>query len=143
MTATIEHLSTGGLSVGIGAGEAMNLDPFGIEWRKKPVKKMVEFIEVCRLLWNSGEARKVSYEGEFYRLDNAYLQIKPNRKIPFYIGANGKRTRFIAGMIAEGWIPIGESPRTYAKNLEDVREGAKKAGRSIEEIDRALQIYTA
>jgi alkanesulfonate monooxygenase SsuD/methylene tetrahydromethanopterin reductase-like flavin-dependent oxidoreductase (luciferase family) len=140
MAATIDHLSKGGLSVGIGAGEAMNLDPFGIEWRRKPVKKMVEFIEVCRLLW-SGE--RVSYEGEFYSLNNAYLQIKPNRKIPFYIGANGKRTRFITGMIAEGWIPIGESPKTYAKNLEDVKEGAKEAGRNIEEIDKTLQIYTA
>ncbi|MBO8182681.1 MAG: LLM class flavin-dependent oxidoreductase [Archaeoglobus sp.] len=140
MAATIENMARGGLAIGIGAGEAMNLDPFGIEWRNKPVKKMAEFIEVCRLLW-SGE--KVSYDGEFYRLKNAYLQIKPRSKIPFYIGANGRKTRFLTGMIADGWIPLAESPKTYAKNLEDVREGAKKAGRSLEEIDMALQIYTA
>ena len=139
MAATTENMSRGGLSVGIGAGEAMNLDPFGIEW-KKPVKKMVEFIEVCRLLW-SGE--RVNYEGEFFRLKNAYLQIKPTRKIPFYIGANGRRTRFITGMMADGWIPLAESPKTYERNLKDIEEGAKKAGRSLDEIDKALQIYTA
>ena len=139
MAATIDHLSKNGLAVGIGAGEAMNLDPFGIEW-KKPVRKMVEFIEVCRLLWG-GE--KVNYEGEFFRLRNAFLQIRPKRKIPFYIGANGRRSRNITGLLADGWIPLAESPRTYAKNLEDVKEGARKAKRSLDEIDKALQIYTA
>lgn len=139
MAATIDHISKGGLSVGLGAGEAMNLDPFGIEW-SKPVRKMVEFIEVCRLLW-SGE--KVSYEGEFYRLKNAHLQIKPYRKIPFYIGANGRKSRIVTGELAEGWIPLAESPETYVKNLKDVEEGAKRAGRSLEEIEKCLQVYTA
>ncbi len=140
MVATIDHLSQGGINVGIGAGESMNLDPFGIEWRKKPVSKMKEFIEVCRLLW-SGE--KVNYVGEFYRLKNAYLQIKPKREIPFYIGANGRNTREITGMMAEGWLPICESPKTYRQNIEDIKRGAKKAGRDFERIDTALQIYTA
>jgi alkanesulfonate monooxygenase SsuD/methylene tetrahydromethanopterin reductase-like flavin-dependent oxidoreductase (luciferase family) len=139
MAATIDHMSKGGLSVGIGAGEAMNVEPFGIEWNK-PVKKIAEFIEVCRLLW-TGE--KVSYEGEFYSLRNAFLQIKPIRKIPFYIGANGRKSRVLTGMLADGWIPLAESPKTYAKNLEDVRKGAKKAGRNLGEIEKALQIYTA
>jgi alkanesulfonate monooxygenase SsuD/methylene tetrahydromethanopterin reductase-like flavin-dependent oxidoreductase (luciferase family) len=140
MAATIEHLSRGRLNVGIGAGEAMNLDPFGIEWRNRPVKKMVEFIEICRLLWTE---EKVNYEGEFYHLKDAFLQIRPEGKIPFYIAGNGRRTREITGMIGDGWIPICESPKTYRKNLEDVKRGADKAGRKLDEIDMALQIYTA
>ncbi|AGK62110.1 Coenzyme F420-dependent N5,N10-methylene tetrahydromethanopterin reductase-related flavin-dependent oxidoreductase [Archaeoglobus sulfaticallidus PM70-1] len=136
MIATIDHLSAG-ISVGIGAGESMNLDPFGIEWRK-PVKKMREFIEVCRLLWG-GE--KVDYDGEFFKLRGAYLQIRPKRYIPIYIGANGRKTRELTGEIADGWIPICESPKTYKKNAEEVISSARKAKRDKPEM--ALQIYTA
>jgi len=140
MIATIDHLSRSGVSVGIGAGESMNLDPFGIDWKNKPVKKMVEFIKVCRMLWKE---ERVNHSGEFYELNNAFLQIKPKREIPFYIGANGRKTREITGMLAEGWLPICESPETYKNNLKDVKNGAEKSGRDLKEIDTALQIYTA
>ncbi len=138
--ATADHLSGGRVFLGLGAGEAMNIKPFGIEWGK-PYMRLKEGIEVLRKLW-SGE--KFSYEGNCFKLKNAFLQITPVQKtIPIYLGANGPRTRELAGATCEGWMPITETPKTYRENLEDVKRGAEKAGRSINDIDTALQVYTA
>jgi len=63
--------------------------------------------------------------------------------IPIYLGANGPKTRELTGEICEGWMPIAETPKTYRQNLRDVERGCEKAGRKLEEIDTALQIYTA
>jgi len=138
--ATIDHLSLGRAFLGLGAGEAMNIHPFGIDW-KMPYTTLREGIEVIKKLW-SGE--KFSYEGKRFKLKNAFLQIKPLQKsIPIYLGANGKRTRELTGEMCDGWMPIAETPKTYKENLKDVERGCKKAGRKVEEIDTALQIYTA
>ncbi len=138
--ATIDHLSNGRAFLGLGAGEAMNIKPFGIEWRL-PYTTLREGIEIIRRLW-TGE--RFNYEGKKFRLKDAFLQIKPLQKtIPIYLGANGRKTRELAGEMCEGWMPIAETPKTYRENLRDVEQGCYKAGRKIEEIDTALQIYTA
>ena len=141
--ATIDQFSNGRLIIGIGPGESMNLDPFGIEW-KRPVSKMVEFIDVMRRLWRSDASNTFSFNGAFYTLKGAYLDIKPVQEtIPIYIGANGPRTRKITGEIADGWTPITESPESYKVHLKEVKRGDKKSNRNIEEIDTCLEIYTA
>lgn len=124
--ATLDHFSPGRVFLGVGAGEAMNLLPFGIDWKKFSMLK--EGIEIVKKLW-SGE--KFSYGGKAFRLENAFLQIAPNNPIPIYLGANGKKTRELAGMLCEGWMPIAETPKTYRENLEDVKRGAEKAKRSL------------
>lgn len=136
-SATLDELSEGRFILGIGAGESMNLDPFGIEW-DRPVTRMVESIEVVRKLWKQ---EKVDYEGKFFKMKGAFLQMEP-RRIPIYVGANGPTTRRITGKMGDGWVPITESPATYEKHLKDVRRGAKEEGRSPSEIDMALQVYT-
>ena len=137
--ATLDHLSGGRVFLGVGAGEAMNITPFGINW-DRPYTTLREGVEIVKKLWG-GE--KFTYEGRKFRLKDAFLQIKPLRNIPVYVGANGTKTRELVGEMCEGWMPIGETPKTYRKNLRDVERGCEKAGRSIGDVDTALQIYTA
>ncbi len=137
--ATLEHLAPGRVFLGLGAGEAMNITPFGLEW-SFPYTRLREGLEIIRKLW---DGEKFSYSGKCFKLEDAFLQIKPNGKIPIYLGANSKKTRELAGEMCDGWMPIAETPKTYSENLKDVQKGAERAGRSIGEIDKALQIYTA
>ncbi|MDI9645343.1 MAG: LLM class flavin-dependent oxidoreductase [Archaeoglobales archaeon] len=137
--ATLENIAPSRIFLGLGAGEAMNIKPFGINW-EKPLSTLREGIEVIKKLW-SGE--RFSYDGKVFRMRDAFLQVKPTSKMPIYLGANGKKSRELCGELCDGWMPIAETPKTYKENLEDVKRGAERAGRSIDEIDTALQIYTA
>lgn len=138
--ATLDRISSGRINLGMGAGEMMNLEQFDIHW-EKPVSRLVEAVEIMRKLW-SGDV--FSYEGQFWHLKNAFLQIRPlQESIPIYFGANGPCTRELTGKMADGWVPCPMSPELYKKYLEDVKEGARKARRSIDEIDRVLYVYTA
>ena len=140
LAATIDHVSGGRFILGLGAGEAMNLDPFGIA-HDRPVSRTVEAIRIMRSLW-AGDVLEL--EGPFWRLSKAFLQIRPvRRSIPIYLGANSPRTRRLAGALADGWLPTSRTPELYEKHLRDVLEGAKEAGRNPDEIERAIFIYTA
>lgn len=138
--ATVDRISGGRVILGLGAGEAMNLDPFGIEWRT-PVSKLVEAVTIMRKLW-SGEV--FTYEGRFWKLKDAFLQINPVKgKVPIYFGANSPRTLRLTGEMAEGWLSIPLSPGLYKKRLELVKEGANKSGRSLDSIDTGVYLYTS
>jgi alkanesulfonate monooxygenase SsuD/methylene tetrahydromethanopterin reductase-like flavin-dependent oxidoreductase (luciferase family) len=134
--ATLDHVSDGRFLMGIGPGEAMSLDPFGYDW-DRPVSKLVETVEVVRRLWD-GET--FDYDGEFFELEDAFLQILPEHDIPIYFGANGPRTRTLSGRMADGWYPIMESPTTYETHLENVQNGVDDAGREMADVDLGLQI---
>ena len=136
--ATVDRLSGGRVLLGLGAGEAMNLDPFGIRW-DKPVSRLVEAIEIMRKLW-SGE--KVDYEGRFWRLKEAFLQVRPVGRIPIYLGAHGPKMLELTGRMADGWLPTPLTPELYRRRLKVIEESAKKAGRSLDEIDTAIYLYT-
>lgn len=138
--ATVDNLSGGRAILGLGAGEAMNLEPFGINW-KRPVSKLVEFITLVRKLW-TGEV--LNYNGKFWRFKNAFLQITPLKgKVPIYLGANSQRTLRLAGELADGWLSIPLPPKLYKQRLTFIKEGTEKAGRSFDEIDVGIYLYTA
>ncbi|MBI2648771.1 MAG: LLM class flavin-dependent oxidoreductase [Thaumarchaeota archaeon] len=142
--ATQDQLTRGRAAVGIGAGEVMNLAPFGIEYQK-PFTRLKEAVEVMKLLWAATPSRPSNYDGEIFRLTNAYLQVRPVQKPhpPVYIGAISPKTRTLVGEIATGWVPMAmESPSTLKEHLEDVKRGTERVGRRLNDIEVAVTVYT-
>jgi len=135
--ATIDQFSHGRVILGLGAGQAMNLDPFGIEWNK-PVSRVVEAVKLMRRLW-TGET--FSYKGEFWEFKDAFLQIKPTRsEVPIYFGAIRARMLRLTGEMADGWLPLALSPEMYKKRLRHIEAAARKAGRAPDDIDAGLLV---
>ena len=135
---TLDYMSNGRAILGLGAGEGMNLIPYGISV-EKPVSKLREGVEIIKRLLNEDE---VNYKGKFFRLEKAFIQPKPLRKIPVWIAGNSPRTILLTAEFGDGWIPtasMGEDG--YRKNLETIRRTAKKLGREDGEIEPALFAY--
>jgi len=135
---TLDELSGGRSLLGIGAWWDPLAWKVGIE-RKKPLKAMREYVTVLKQLF---KMENVTFEGEFVkvrgiRLDLVYGDPNTPRNIPIFIGATGWDMIELTGEIADGLLlNYLVSPEYNRKALEHVKQGARKAGRDWEEIDR-------
>ncbi len=138
MIITIDHISKGRVILGIGAGEGENVIPYGIKW-EKPVSRLEEAIKIIKLLWKRD--KKVHFKGEFWKLEDAVLSLKPfkgTRPPPIWIGAFGPKMLELTGKLGDGWLPYAMPLKEYSKCLEKVQLAAKKEGRKPDEIIPAI-----
>ena len=139
--ATLDRITGGRAILGLGAGEAMNVDPFGIP-RDRRIARMKETVEVLRSLWK-GEI--IDYNGKIFSLTKAFLQVLPAQKpsVPIYLAANSPMTRRLVGRYADGWLAEMMSPKRYEADIREVGAAARKAERSIKDIDVVCVVTTA
>ncbi len=138
--ASLDQIVGGRTALGIGAGEAMNLLPYGIPMTHL-YSKLKEALQVIRLLWQADFNHPANFEGRFYNLANAFLQARPVMKPhpPIYLGAFEPKMLELTGRLADGWMPFSHTPETYRKCLYGpVKNGAESAGRSLSEIEPAM-----
>ncbi|MFX1259184.1 MAG: LLM class flavin-dependent oxidoreductase [Promethearchaeota archaeon] len=139
--ATLDNISNGRAMLGIGAGEAMNIDMYGLK-RDKAVSKIREYIDLIRKFWTK---RKVTYDSGFWgKMKKAWIQIKPVQEMPpIYIAANGPKMRKLTGELGDGWYPITEAPWTYKEHCQEIVAGAKAVGREPSKIDFVYDCFVA
>ncbi len=134
---TLYELAPNRVILGIGAWWEPLASKVGVK-REKPLKAMREYVTVLKKLFNM---ENVTYHGEFVNvtdieLDIVYGERKP-RNVPVYIGATGFEMLELAGEIADGVLMnYLVSPEYNKKALESIKQGASKAGRKLEDIDR-------
>ncbi len=142
-TASLDIMSKGRTMLGIGAGEAMNLRPYGVPW-EKPVSRMKEAITVIKKLWTE---ESVSFSGEFFELTEAMLSPKPLQKPhpPIWVAANSERTMRITAGLGDGWIPTAVlmTPQLFQENLVKIKGWAQDAGRNPSAVEPAVFLCTA
>ncbi|RLF11551.1 MAG: LLM class flavin-dependent oxidoreductase, partial [Thermoprotei archaeon] len=136
---TCDIISGGRAILGIGIGEAMNLVPFGIPY-DKPVSRTEEALQIIKRLWTEDF---VDFQGNYYKLEKAFLQPKPVQKphVPIYIAASSPRTMELVGKYGDGWLPANLTVERYKEGVERVKEAARKAGSDPEAIDMAHFMY--
>ncbi len=134
---TLDDLAPGRIICGLGAWWDPLAANVGID-RKKPLKAMRETIEVLRRLLNM---ETVTFEGEFHQVKGIELDVVHGRKEPrdvkLMIGATGPKMMEMTGEIADGAVLNYCVPPEYNHMaMERLTIGAKKAGRTIDDIDR-------
>jgi 5,10-methylenetetrahydromethanopterin reductase len=127
----------GRVMLGLGAWWEPIAKRVGVD-RRKPLQAMREHVESIRQLFTMEE---VTYQGEFVRLDRVRLDVAYGdtspRDIPIYIGATGDRMLELAGEIADGVVLNYVVSVDYIRRaVEHVAEGARRAGRLLDEVDR-------
>jgi 5,10-methylenetetrahydromethanopterin reductase len=134
---TLDDLAPGRILCGIGAWWDPLARNVGIE-RRKPLQAMREVVDVVRRLL---AMEQVSYEGEFVHLTGVEIDIvhgdRSPKNVPIYIGATGDKMLELAGEIADGVLMnYLVSPQYNRRALAQIEQGARKAGRSLDSIDR-------
>jgi 5,10-methylenetetrahydromethanopterin reductase len=122
---------------GIGAWWDPLAKNVGIE-RRKPLVAMRETVEVLRRLLRM---ENVTFHGEFHNVSGIELDIvhgrREPRNVPIYIGATGDRMMELTGEIGDGVVLNYCVPPNYNdRAMELLEKGAKKAGRTLADIDR-------
>ncbi|MCY3916063.1 MAG: LLM class flavin-dependent oxidoreductase [Chloroflexi bacterium] len=134
---TLDDLAQDRIYCGVGAWWDPLAAKVGIE-RRKNLLAMREVVTVVRRLLNR---ERVSFDGEFVRMDDVELDVvhgrKEPRNVPIYIGATGPKMMALTGEIADGAVlNYLVSPKYNEMAMAQLEIGARKAGKSIEEVDR-------
>jgi coenzyme F420-dependent glucose-6-phosphate dehydrogenase len=141
--ATMGCLYPDRIMLGVGSGEALNEIATGYkgEWPefKERFARLRESVDLMRALWTGD---RVTFEGEYYHTVGASIYDVPKDGIPIYIAAGGPLVARYAGRAGDGFIcTSGKGMDLYTEKLMPaVREGAEKAGRTAEDIDRMIEI---
>lgn len=137
---TIDHLTKGRAILGLGSGERLNIEPYGMSF-EKPVGQLSEGIDILRLLWESDGP--VNFAGKFHTLENAVLGMAPygEKPPPIWTAAHGPRMLELTGRKSDGWLPTKMSAVEYAESLDKIRRSAKDAGREPAAITPGLLAY--
>lgn len=142
MAGAVDDLSAGRLSLGLGAGwQAREHEKFGFELLDidPRFQRFEEGLEVVTRLLRSDEP--FSFSGNFYRLNDAVLLPRPERKNgpPVLIGGNGeKRTLPLVARYAGEWnanFITAEEVRRLNGILDNL---LREAGRRPGEVRRSL-----
>jgi coenzyme F420-dependent glucose-6-phosphate dehydrogenase len=133
----------GRIMLGVGTGEALNEIATGWtgEWPefKERFARLRESIDLMRKLWTED---RVNFDGEYYKTVDASIYDRPETPIPVYIAAGGPVVARYAGRAGDGFIcTSGKGMTLYTDELiPAVKEGAEKAGREYDAIDRMIEI---
>jgi 5,10-methylenetetrahydromethanopterin reductase len=138
MAATLDEASGGRFNLGLGAGAADFLKWIGIA-QERPLAAVAETASAIRRLL-AGE--RVATQGKFLQWTNeAYLRFRADRRIPIYLGAMSPNMLRAIGEWADGGLPLLFPPEHYANVLSYVLQGARSAGRTIDEVDLAACVW--
>jgi 5,10-methylenetetrahydromethanopterin reductase len=134
---TLDDLAPDRIICGIGAWWDPLAKNVGIE-RRKPLTAMRETVEILRRLLNM---ERVTYQGEFIHVTDIELDVvhgrREPRNVPIMIGATGDMMMELTGEIADGVVLNYCVPPVYNDNaLELLEKGARKSGRTLDDIDR-------
>ena len=134
---TVDHISGGRLILGLGTGwHEGEHRSFGIDLPApaERVDRFEEAIQVISLLMERGQ---LTFNGRFYRLDDARLEPRPLQqpRIPILIAAHRPRMLRIAARYADQWDTFAAMPGTatagVAADLADRMATLDDACRSI------------
>ena len=138
---TLGVMFPGRVVLGVGTGESLNEVPSsGVKWPgpKERRDRLREAIALINRLWSED---RVSFEGQFYRTENATIYDKPKEKVPIWVAASGPLAAAMAGQVAEGFIcTSGKNPQLYTDLVGKVGEGLARARRESASLEKMIEV---
>ena len=135
--ATLDHLSGGRLTVGVGVGSLPEENAaLGVAYDSRG-DYCNEFLEVMRRLWTDDRA---SFHGRFFDFEDLISSPKPLQRPhpPIVVGGNRPPALRRVASLGDGWHPLGVSPDGVRQRLETIRSEA--LAREREHVLETVQV---
>jgi F420-dependent oxidoreductase-like protein len=138
MASTVDVLSHGRLTFGIGAGwYEHEYRAYGYDYPDAPqrLRYLHEAVQVIRALWTQEEA---TFDGKYYQVRGAINQPKGVQKphIPLLIGGSGEQvTLKLVAQYADA-CNVGTDPASVKQKLAVLKQHCERVGRDYERIHR-------
>lgn len=134
---SLDVLSQGRLTLGIGVGDPPSHDPIGSDRRTRG-QRCEESLALMQKLWTE---RDVSFSGRFNRVSDYTLSPRSVQTphVPVWMGGFAPAVLARAGRYADGFICVGMSPADCRDLFAAVDSEAQTAGRA--RLTRAVHAY--
>ncbi|WP_156686642.1 LLM class flavin-dependent oxidoreductase [Mycobacterium sp. Marseille-P9652] len=141
---TLAHLTTRPPILGLGSGERMNTQPYGLPFTRR-VDRLEEALQIMRRCISADGP--IDFEGNHFRLHGAIMDLTapPGCSPQIWLAAHGPRMLALTGRYADGWLPMlpaTPTPQEYGAKLSRIRQAAQEAGRDPDDITPALMAPT-
>ena len=140
---SLDHLSGGRLTVGVGLGGNPKIYPaFGL----LAARRAARFAEGLRLMKRLWTEERVTFDGEFFKLQNASMQPKPLQKPhpPLWFGGHHPNALKRAVELGDGFMGAGSvSTAGFLEEIALLRRLLKDAGRDPASLPLGKRVYIA
>ena len=101
---TVAHMTRQPPILGIGAGERMNIDPYGLDFAH-PVERLAEALQIIRRCFTRGG--RIDFEGRHFTLDGALMELQaPRGRTPaIWVAGHGPRMLELTATYGVGYHP--------------------------------------
>jgi alkanesulfonate monooxygenase SsuD/methylene tetrahydromethanopterin reductase-like flavin-dependent oxidoreductase (luciferase family) len=135
MSASLQSLSQGRFVLGYGAGWKQDeYLAYGYDFPSAATRiaMMEEGLQIINALWRDEQA---TFHGQYYHIDNARCEPRPNPVPPIMIGGGGEQLTLRAvARHADWWNCYSLSPATARHKLDVLKEHCKAEGRDFASI---------
>jgi probable F420-dependent oxidoreductase len=140
---TLDQLSRGRIEVGVGTGgKGRPFAAFGVD-PSRYVSRFTEGLALMKTLWTEP---RVTFDGEFWQLENAAMEPKPFQK-PYprlWFGGASEPALRRAVRLGDGFFGAGSSSTArFAEQVQIVRGALAEAGRPAGDFPVAKRVYIA
>src|SRR5204863_6333615 len=140
--ATLDFISNGRLTLGIGFGSRENdFASVAVPWEHRG-SRAEELVAVMKRLW-SGES--VTHKGKYFHMENVTVGPRPVQKPhpPIWMGGSAEVALKRAARLADGYICGSSAIPEFPKLWEKIAGYAKAAGRDPDKIAKAGLTFMA
>jgi F420-dependent oxidoreductase-like protein len=138
--ACVDQISDGRLEFGLGAGwKEMEYKAYGIPFPPVPTR-LAQLEEATRLIKQLWTEEKTSFDGKYYRLENAVCAPKPvQRPLKMWLGGAGeKKLLRIVAEHADGWnMVFGQRLPAVKQKLDALKRHCDDVKRDYTKIEKS------
>jgi alkanesulfonate monooxygenase SsuD/methylene tetrahydromethanopterin reductase-like flavin-dependent oxidoreductase (luciferase family) len=137
--ATIAQLAPGRLTLGVGIGgeDRHEIEICGIDPSTRG-RRMDECLQILRKL---ADGTAVTFDGDFFSLQEALIAPAPSPRIPLIVGGRSDAAVSRAARLGDGWLGIWVSPGRFAAVRDQISREAMNAGRDVSGFEHALNVW--